>query len=166
MARRAERSLLVGWLYADLLLVLLIAALGGISLPGSDRPSAEREPSASAHPEGLDPTPLLLSIEVDSLDLLHGRRAVERRFRQDFSAELGSALAERGLSIDESRVGFAITFGFNRQIETAQRIAAAANEQARVAQERALLGATMKSYGNRGSREDPNHVTFEIFLVR
>ncbi|MGB8021918.1 MAG: hypothetical protein WCF04_11870 [Candidatus Nanopelagicales bacterium] len=165
MARPAERSLLMGWLYADLLLVLLIAALGGISLPGSERPGSERE-SSDAHPQGLDPNPLLLSIDVDSLDLLHGRRAVERRFQRDFSVELTSALAERGLSIDESRVGFAITFGFNRQIGTAQRIAAAANEQARVAQERALQGATMKDYGNRGAREDPNHVTFEIFLVR
>lgn len=164
MARQRERSLLVGWLYADLLLVLLIAALGGISLPSGQ--SGAVESSADAHPQGLDPNPLMLSVKVDSLDLLHGRRATERRFRRDFSQALGSALAERGRSIDGSRVGFAITFGFNRQIETAQRIAVAANEQARAAQEQALQGATMKNYGNRGSREDPNHVTFEIFLVR
>jgi hypothetical protein len=167
-----RRSHLVGWLYADLLLVLLIAALSGVATHQPDDSDVSVSASASPSPEPtkdvatLDRDPITLSVKVDSADLLAGSKRVEATFRRDFSEAFARELAARGIDQDEARIGFDLTFGYNQRLGVAQDVAEAANRQARRAERKALADAAFRGYGSTRSAEDPDHVTFELFLLR
>lgn len=171
-----RRSLLVGWLYADLLLVLLIASLSGMVMlsvtdPPSPATSPAPSPSAPRDPDpGLDTEPIELSIDVDSSALVQGsetvRKAVRKGFRRDFRDAVRSALQDRGLDPEQARIGFVITFGYNTNMARARDVSREANRQARLAEPDMMNPASVKSYGNISAYEDPDQVTFELFLLR
>lgn len=164
-----RRSLVMGWLYADLLLVLLIASLAGMAVTSGAGSQQAPVPAPSADgeavPRGLDVDPVTMSIKVDADGLLRGRDSVERRFRKDFSKEWERELAKREIDPDDAVIGFAITFGYDKVLGRAQDIARSANAQASKAEPAAFRSSALKNYGNTSAKEDPDHVTFEIYLL-
>lgn len=158
------RPLLLGWLYADLLLVLFIAAMGNVTAPAEPARAVREAPAPAKAPEGLDPQPITLTVRVDRDRLADGDPAVRRAFDRRVSRRLESAIRERdGLTVRDARVGLAITFGYDRSLGRAQEVARAANRAAERAQPRLFGNAVVKSYG---SLRPGDRVTYEIYLYR
>lgn len=165
------RTLLLGWLYADLLLVLFIAAMGNISAP--DEPAApvnarpEPTPSTAPGPRGLDPEPISFSVHVDRDRLLDedGReqRALGRRVSRRLDGLIEQRARRDGADPHAMRVGLSITFGFDRSLGRAQQVARTSNRITRERRPRVFASAVMKSYG---SLRPGNRVSYEIYLYR
>jgi hypothetical protein len=158
------RSLLLGWLYADLLLVLFIAAMGNVTAPAETARAIEKTPAPAPQPKGLDPKPITLTVRVDRDRLADGNAAVQRAFARRVSRRLESAIRDRDdLTGREARVGLSITFGYDRSLGRAQEVAREANRVAKRAQPRLFRNAVVKSYG---SLSPGDRVTYEIYLYR
>ncbi|MDT3399846.1 hypothetical protein RKE29_24950 [Streptomyces sp. B1866] len=104
--RRGPRAeLLAGWLFADLLIVLVLVVLGGQQAPvrpqtpaGAARSSVPPSPGPSrtgAGPPGLDRTPVVIEVLGDAGDqrILGADRAARDRARRSLVAAVRAAVA-------------------------------------------------------------------------
>lgn len=173
----ASRSALIGWLYADLLVVLFIAALGGSTSQSRPEPTQTPTPeptvtvtvtaTPAAKPEepSLMREPLKFAISVDSRDLRAGEGKTKAAFRKHFSQEIRKAAKARNLKPDNLRIGLSLTFGYNPNLALAQATSETANKLA-AKQEPTMWQDSVppKSYGNTDPRENPDQVSFEIYI--
>src|SRR5580765_7890419 len=97
MQRSAYRSVsfnLAGWLWADLLLGMFAIFLAANALA----PSSE-----AARPAGIDPTPIMLRIEVNGVVLLSGDAALvsaeQRRIADEIVDQLATQAPSRHAAI-------------------------------------------------------------------
>lgn len=154
--RRARATILAGWLFADLFLVLLIAALSGLptrSAPVSPTPPPTVSPTAPARPAGLDPTRLDFGIPLSPDDFRAGAR-------DELVNQVNAELANR--SFDNRRIGFVIILARDDR-DHAQRAVDTATDALGLLQERspAFVAAQGLGYwnGNDGNFE------FKIFFL-
>lgn len=165
------KAMLAGWLYADLLVVLLIAALGGVAVAGSSQPATGPSASAAtqeaeAHESTLVRKPIKLVIAVDAGGLRAGESSEASRFRRKFSSAIRKAAEKRNIDPGELRIGVSLTFGYDRDLATAMDTATAANREAARAEPDMWRGAVVKDYGNTRIDMPSNRVSFEIYVSR
>ncbi|WP_395297833.1 hypothetical protein ACF9IK_33555 [Kitasatospora hibisci] len=111
MTRRGGTWLLAGagWLFADLMVVMVLVVLGGQSTPlpvavpsssapipssassdpASTKPTPKPTPTAPAPPPGLDPNSTSVVVEVDADGLVGGGSAARTAFANRLKAEIG-----------------------------------------------------------------------------
>lgn len=180
------RVLMIGWLYADLMLVLLIAAMGNVrAQPERPTPTPTRSsPSPTPTPTptkptptptptkppklGLNPDPITFTVPVPRQRLLDGdantKRNLQRRVDRKLEQRVYKTLRRQGIPESRARVGLMITFGFHNDLDQAQDIASRANRLAKQTEPSLFRkSAIIKSYG---STTPADKVSFEIYVYQ
>lgn len=170
-ARSASLTMLAGWLFADMLLALVLVALGSDvdeppapapapspTLVSAPRPSPTPSPTPTPlPPEGLDPTPREVSVRVTAAGLASGRRQDVEQVHHALQEQLADVAAEG------RRAAIVLTFGADGTPGVGQQMAVHANGAARTALPDVFGGATFKDYHMISSRNSGT-VRFEIYL--
>lgn len=175
------RALMIGWLYADLMLVLLIAAMGNVKAeperpsptPTRSSPSpTPKKPSPTPAPTkppkaGLDPEPITFTVPVQRQRLLDGdantERSLQRRVERKLEQKVYKRLGRQGIPEARARVGLMITFGFDNNLGQAQQVARRANRLTKQAEPSLFRKSIVKSYG---STNPANKVDFEVYVYQ
>lgn len=173
------RRVMVGWLYADLTLVLFIASMGQFRATATAEPrptpivSLSPRPSATPTPTpkptqrrvGLAPKAITFAIRVNRTQLLNGNAATERRFQRDVSRRLQRAVRQHsrkaGKPAGKARIGLAIIFGFDNDLGRAQQVARTAYRLTQKSNRRLFAPAIIKTYGD---TTPANKVDYEIYF--
>lgn len=173
------RRVMVGWLYADLTLVLFIASMGQfratataepkpaptVSMTTGQSPTPAPTPKPTHERVGLAPKAITFAIQVNRTRLLNGNANTERHFQRDVSRRLKRAVRQHshkaGKPADKARIGLAIIFGFDNDLGRAQQVARAANRLTQKSNRRLFAPAIIKTYGD---TTPANKVDYEIYF--
>ncbi len=115
MQRSSHRSVsfnLAGWLWADLLLGMFAIFLAANALA----PSSE-----AAKPSGIDPTPIVMRLEVSGFALLSADAALSSAEQQRIAAEIRDQLASQAPG---RHVAIVFAYGAHESAAQGDRIAA------------------------------------------
>lgn len=162
------RSLLVGWLYADLLLVLMLAALGGVLTKDEEPPVCPvcEEPVET----GLRTEPVSVFVGVDAAALRAGDEAAEQTFREEFRDNLEGILRQE-FPDEQVQVGMSLTWADGVTVDQAQFTAGKANDQVEIAAtEYPYVGFVMRkavpprAFANLSM--DPDTIEFELYVLQ
>jgi len=152
MQRSAYRSVsfnLAGWLWADLLLGMFAIFLAANALA----PSSE-----AARPAGIDPTPIMLRIEVNGVVLLSGDAALvsaeQRRIADEIVDQLAAQAPGRHAAI-------VFAYGAHERAGQGDRIAALGVELLKDGQ---FSGAVTKAYHELVPGDPGTSLAVEIYL--
>ncbi|SDG78629.1 hypothetical protein SAMN05421505_10818 [Sinosporangium album] len=131
-ADRMRMPMLAGWLFVDLLLVLFLAALGG--LPAGDTgaepavappPAPSAEPTPKAGPRVVERKPYTFTVRVSPLALRSGADTpAARRLLSGVTREL-ARLAKAKPELERREVGFVLALGAGPDSDKGPSIAGA-----------------------------------------
>jgi hypothetical protein len=167
--------LLAGWLFADLLLALVVILLGTMTAPpispsagaepspspssssgSSATPSPEPTPSPSnTEPPGIERTPEIVEVPVNTAALL-ANSAAER-------ARLGREVIRRTQDFNGRQAGIVLIWGCNSDISLGVAMAERTAPVLRRSRPVMFSGAATRKLGDRGCA---NEVRLEIFYYR
>lgn len=152
MQRSSHRSVsfnLAGWLWADLLLGMFAIFLAANALA----PSSE-----AAKPSGIDPTPIVMRIEISGVALLGDDAALssteQRRIADEVREKLGTLAPGRHAAI-------LFAYGAHERASQGDRIAALATELLRDGQ---FSGTVTKAYHELVPGDPGTTLALEIYL--
>jgi hypothetical protein len=148
-----------GWLFADLLLGVVIVVLGAYALLDAT-PGTTPSPAASdsttgtgSSVPGVSQRPYVVDVPVDTAALLRGDPNEEKR--------LAAVLTKRTDAIRRRHAGIVLTFGYDPNIARGQRLAGAVNRVLESARPKVLEGAATRDLANVSGRD---RVRIEIYL--
>jgi hypothetical protein len=152
---------LAGWLFADLLLGVVIVVLGAYALvdakpgsaPSAAASSATTGPGTGSSLPGVSQRPYVVDVPVDTAALLRRDAREEER--------LAAALTKRTEAIRSRHAGIVLTFGYDPNIARGQRLAGTVNRVLESARPRVLEGAATRDLANLSGRD---RVRIEIYL--
>lgn len=152
MAGTAHRSVsfnLAGWLWADLLLGMFAIFLAANALA----PSSE-----ATRPSGIDPTPILLRIEVSGTALLSGDSALASTEQRRIADEVRDRLAAQAPG---RHAAIVFAYGVHESASQGDRIATLALELLKEGQ---FSGTVTKAYHELAPGDPGTSVALEIYL--
>lgn len=164
---------LAGWLFADLLLALVVVTLasGAGRSPGSGSEGAGDEPervtmtettTTTVQPEGVEPTPFTFEVAGDYGVLTGPDGPAKDAERERVIGEIRSNFEAAGVTT--RRVGFVLTFGVHASPGEGTALARLYNDLLRAAQPQMFEGATMRDFW---SSAGPTGVArFEVYFMR
>lgn len=157
-----------GWLFADLLLVLSIVVLGGSAVAAdvhlTGLPSRTHSKKTSVAPpatgprpsparQGLDPSPVKVSLPVDTSRVLRHDSAELKRIR--------AQLAARTASLKGRRAALVLTFGCDPSPGVGDELAHTTNGQLLSASRALFAGAVTRDFIRLSAS---NRIDLEIYL--
>ncbi len=148
-AHRSVSFSLAGWLWADLLLGMFAIFLAANALA----PSSE-----AARPSGIDPTPILLRIEVSGTALLSADAALSSTEQRRIADELRDTLAAQAPG---RHAAIVFAYGTHESAPQGDRIAALAIELLKDGQ---FSGTVTKAYHELVPGDPGTSLALEIYL--
>ena len=148
-AHRSVSFNLAGWLWADLLLGMFAIFLAANALA----PSSE-----AAKPSGLDPTPIVMRIEVSGFALLSADAALSSAEQQRIAAEIRDQLAAQAPG---RHAAIVFAYGAHESAAQGDRIAALSVELLTDGQ---FAGAVTKAYHELVPGDPGTTLALEIYL--
>ena len=148
-AHRSVSFNLAGWLWADLLLGMFAIFLAANALA----PSSE-----AAKPAGIDPTPIVMRIEVSGFALLGSDLALSSAEQQRIAAEIRDQLAAQAPG---RHAAIVFAYGAHESAAQGDRIAALSVELLRDGQ---FAGAVTKAYHELVPGDPGTTLALEIYL--
>ena len=152
MQRSSHRSVsfnLAGWLWADLLLGMFAIFLAANALA----PSSE-----AARPSGIDPTPIVMRIEVSGIALLGSDAALSSTEQRRIADEVRDRLAAEAPG---RHAAIVFAYGTNESASQGDRIAALAIELLKDGQ---FAGTVTKAYHELVPGDPGTSLALEIYL--
>ena len=152
MQQSAHRSVsfnLAGWLWADLLLGMFAIFLAANALA----PSAD-----ASKKSGIDPTPIVIRIEVSGLELLSDDAALSSREQQRIADEVRDLLATQAPG---RHAAIVFAYGAHERAAQGDRIAALALELLKDGQ---FTGTVTKAYHELVPGDPGTTLALEIYL--
>jgi len=140
---------LAGWLWADLLLGMFAIFLAANALA----PSSE-----AAKPAGIDPTPIVMRIEVSGFALLSDDAALSSTEQQRIAAEIRDQLAAQAPG---RHAAIVFAYGAHESAAQGDRIAALSVELLKDGQ---FAGAVTKAYHELVPGDPGTTLALEIYL--
>jgi hypothetical protein len=150
--RSSHRSVsfnLAGWLWADLLLGMFAIFLAANALA----PSSE-----AAKPAGIDPTPIVMRIDVSGFALLSDDAALSSTEQQRIAAEIRDQLAAQAPG---RHAAIVFAYGANQSAAQGDRIAALSVELLKDGQ---FAGTVTKAYHELVPGDPGTTLALEIYL--
>jgi len=148
-AHRSVSFNLAGWLWADLLLGMFAIFLAANALA----PSSE-----AAKPAGIDPTPIVMRIEVSGFALLGSDVALSNAEQQRIAAEIRDQLAAQAPG---RHAAIVFAYGAHESAAQGDRIAALSVELLRDGQ---FTGTVTKAYHELVPGDPGTTLALEIYL--
>ena len=148
-AHRSVSFNLAGWLWADLLLGMFAIFLAANALA----PSSE-----AAKPAGIDPTPIVMRIEVSGFALLGSDAALSNAEQQRIAAEIRDQLAAQAPG---RHAAIVFAYGAHESAAQGDRIAALSVELLRDGQ---FTGTVTKAYHELVPGDPGTTLALEIYL--
>src|SRR6267378_2277066 len=148
-AHRSVSFNLAGWLWADLLLGMFAIFLAANALA----PSSE-----AAKPAGIDPTPIVMRIEVSGFALLGSDAALSNAEQQRIAAEIRDQLAAQAPG---RHAAIVFAYGAHESAAQGDRIAALSVELLKDGQ---FAGAVIKAYHELVPGDPGTTLALEIYL--
>jgi len=148
-AHRSVSFNLAGWLWADLLLGMFAIFLAANALA----PSSE-----AAKPAGIDPTPIMMRIEVSGFALLGSDAALSNAEQQRIAAEIRDQLAAQAPG---RHAAIVFAYGAHEGAAQGDRIAALSVELLKDGQ---FAGAVTKAYHELVPGDPGTTLALEIYL--
>jgi len=148
-AHRSVSFNLAGWLWADLLLGMFAIFLAANALA----PSSE-----AAKPSGIDPTPIVMRIEVSGFALLSDDAALSSTEQQRIAAEIRDQLAAQAPG---RHAAIVFAYGAHESAAQGDRIAALSVELLKDGQ---FAGAVTKAYHELVPGDPGTTLALEIYL--
>src|SRR3989442_5339143 len=148
-AHRSVSFNLAGWLWADLLLGMFAIFLAANALA----PSSE-----AAKPAGIDPTPIVMRIEVSGFALLGNDAALSNAEQQRIAAEIRDQLAAQAPG---RHAAIVFAYGAHESAAQGDRIAALSVELLKDGQ---FTGAVIKAYHELVPGDPGTTLALEIYL--
>jgi hypothetical protein len=148
-ANRSVSFNLAGWLWADLLLGMFAIFLAANALA----PSSE-----AAKPSGIDPTPIVMRIDISGLALLGDDAALSSTEQQRIADEIQDKLAAQAPG---RHAAIVFAYGANERAAQGDRIATLAIELLKDGQ---FTGTVMKAYHELVPGDPGTSLALEIYL--
>lgn len=161
-------TMLAGWLFADLFLVLFLIGLGSVPSAPTVQPTPAPSPSPSPTPSpeptpeapvGLDRTPVTLSIRVNSGQLLNPAT------RSEAAAEIRRQIAEeaRRAGFEDVTAGMVLIWGFSPDVNEGIRIAELVGTELSEAHPDVFQNSTHRAFWKGGTTA--GQVDLEVYLL-